>query len=86
MMQCLQESPDQTALELLIEFKARYPERYSLRQLSTLKRRVKMWRRQAIQRLIGELTSNILREANVTTLREGNTTQHARHQLRPHFL
>ena len=29
MAQCLEENPDQTALELLIEFQARYPGRYS---------------------------------------------------------
>ncbi len=63
MMQCLEQHPDQTALELLIEFQARYPGRYSLRQLHTLQKRVRMWRRQAVQRLIGEVTSNILGEA-----------------------
>lgn len=31
MVQCLEEQPDQTALELLIEFQARYPGRYSMR-------------------------------------------------------
>jgi integrase-like protein len=30
MVQCLEQRPDQTALELLIEFQARYPGRYSL--------------------------------------------------------
>ena len=63
MMQCLEQHPDQTALELLVEFQARYPGRYSLRQLHTLQKRVRMWRRQAVQRLIGEVTSNILGEA-----------------------
>jgi len=63
MMQCLEQHPDQTALEPLIEFQARYPGRYSLRQLHTLQKRVRMWRRQAVQRLIGEVTSNILGEA-----------------------
>jgi len=63
MVQCLEQRPDQTALELLIEFQARYPGRYSLRQLCTLQKRVRMWRQQAVQRLIGEVTSNILREA-----------------------
>ena len=61
--QCLEQCPDQTALELLIEFQARYPGRYSLRQLYTLQKRVRMWRQQAVQRLIGEVTSNILGEA-----------------------
>jgi hypothetical protein len=36
MVQCLEEWPDQTALELLVEFQARYPARYSLRRLYTL--------------------------------------------------
>jgi len=37
----LEQRLDQTALELLIEFQVRYPGRYSLRQLSTLQKRVK---------------------------------------------
>lgn len=57
MAQCLEERPDQTALELLVEFQARYPGRYTLRQISTLQRRVRAWRQQAIQRLIGEVSS-----------------------------
>lgn len=63
MTRCLEERPDQTALELLVEFQARYPRQYSLHQLRTLQKRVSMWRRQAIQRLISEVTSNILGEA-----------------------
>jgi hypothetical protein len=63
MVQCLEQRPDQTALELLVEFQARYPGRYSVRQLNTLQKRVRMWRQQAVQRLIGEVTSNILGEA-----------------------
>jgi len=39
------ERPDQTALELLVEFQARYPGKYSLRQLYTLQERVRTWRR-----------------------------------------
>jgi hypothetical protein len=31
MVQCLEAQPDQTALELLVEFQARYPGRYTLR-------------------------------------------------------
>ncbi len=50
MRQCLEAKPDQTAVELLIEFRARYPEHYSLRQLCTLERRVRVWRREAVQR------------------------------------
>jgi hypothetical protein len=55
MLQCLEAQPDQTALELLIEFQARYPERYSVRNLSALQQRVKVWRREAVQRLICEM-------------------------------
>jgi hypothetical protein len=57
---CLEERPDQTALELLVEFQARYPERYSLRQLYTLQKRVGAWRQQAVQRLLGEASSQTL--------------------------
>lgn len=45
----------QIALELLIEFQARYPGCYSLRSLDTLQRRVRTWRRQEVERLICEL-------------------------------
>lgn len=55
MLQCLEAQPDQTALELLIEFRARYPERYSLGNLRALQRRVKVCRREAVQRLICEM-------------------------------
>ncbi|RWD81413.1 MAG: transposase [Mesorhizobium sp.] len=57
MARCLEERPDQTALELLVEFQVRYPGRYSLHQLHTLQRRVRAWRQQAVQRLIGEVGS-----------------------------
>ena len=63
MTRCLDERPDQTSLELLVEFQARYPGEYSLRQLHTLQKRVRIWRQQAVQRLIHEVTSNILGEA-----------------------
>jgi Integrase core domain len=53
MARCLEERPDQTALELLVEFQARYPGHYSSRQLHTLQKRVRVWRQQAVQRLIG---------------------------------
>ena len=55
MLQCLEAQPDQTALELLIEFRARYPERYTLGNLRALQRRVKVWRHEAVQRLICEM-------------------------------
>jgi hypothetical protein len=63
MRRCLDERPDQTALELLVEFQARYPGRYNLRQLHTLQKRVRAWRQEAVQRLVNDLTSNILGEA-----------------------
>lgn len=66
MVQCLEEHPDQTALELLIEFQARYPGRYTRRQLYTLQKRVAAWRREAIERLIanqGGLTSSAVYSA-----------------------
>ena len=46
-----------TALELLVEFQARDPGQYSLRQLHTLQKRVRAWRQQAVQRLIGVASS-----------------------------
>jgi hypothetical protein len=55
MVQWLEENPDQTAVELLIEFQARYPGFYSRSHLRTLRRRVQVWRREAIQRLICEM-------------------------------
>jgi hypothetical protein len=56
MVECLEEHPDQTALELLVEFQVRYPGRYSQRQLYTLQKRVRVWRQQAVQRLINEVS------------------------------
>jgi hypothetical protein len=79
MVRSLEANPDQTALELLVEFQARYPGRYTMRQLNTLQKRVRAWRQQAVERLIagqGGLTpyflpnscrtpaSNILDEAS----------------------
>lgn len=46
---------DGPAAPLLIEFSARYPERYSMRNLSALQRRVKIWRHETVQRLIYEV-------------------------------
>ena len=62
MLQCLEARPDQTAVELLTEFQARYPGFYSAGHLRTLRRRLQAWRREAIQRLICEmkdLTHNV---------------------------
>jgi len=55
MLQRLDADPDQTALELLIDFQARNPDRYNARHLRTLQRRLKIWRREAVQRLICEM-------------------------------
>ena len=52
MLQWLEEHPDQTAVELLTEFQARYPGLYRRNHLRTLRRRLQVWRREAIQRLI----------------------------------
>jgi len=65
MLECLEARPDQTALELLLEFRARYPERYTLRQLATMQRRLRVWRREAVKRLIcdsKELTQDVTAE------------------------
>ena len=52
MLQCLETDPDQTARELLATFESRYPSRYNTGHLRTVQRRLKIWRRQAVQRLI----------------------------------
>ena len=56
MVQCLEEHPDQTALELLVEFQVRYPGYYCQKQLYTLQKRVRAWRQQAVQRLLNEVS------------------------------
>jgi hypothetical protein len=58
MTQWLEEHPDQTAVELLTEFQARYPGLYRRSHLRTLRRRVQVWRREAIARLIFKLQDN----------------------------
>jgi hypothetical protein len=68
MVHCLEEYPDQTALELLVEFHARYPGRYSLRQLYTLQKRVRIWRQQAVQRLIAEVGSQTRNVSSAASL------------------
>jgi hypothetical protein len=55
MIQCLEAKPDQTAVELLTEFQARYPGFYTRSHLRTLRKRVQIWRKGAIQQLIGKL-------------------------------
>jgi hypothetical protein len=57
MLESLEVPPDQTAPELLIEFRARYPERYNLRKLNALQRR------DAVQRLMwnmNDMTQNVV--------------------------
>jgi hypothetical protein len=51
----LRPAPDLTAAELQTEFQARYPGFYKASHLRTLRRRVQVWRRQAIQRLISKM-------------------------------
>lgn len=55
MLQCLETDPDQTARELLTTFQTRYPNRYHVGHLRTLQRRLKIWRRDVVQRLICEM-------------------------------
>ena len=55
MLQCLESDPDQTSRELLAAFQIRYPDRYHTAHLRTLQRRLKIWRRDAVQRLICEM-------------------------------
>jgi hypothetical protein len=45
MLKCLEDRPDQTAKELLVEFQMRYPGFYNASNLRTLRRRVQEWRR-----------------------------------------
>jgi hypothetical protein len=63
----LAENRDQTAVELLIEFQARYPGLYSRSHLRTLRRRVQVWRREAIQRLICKLQDHTQDVSSRTT-------------------
>lgn len=72
MVRYLEAQPDRTALELLVEFQARYPDRYHLRNLSALQRRVRVWRREAAERLICDTTSAALWRQ--TALRLGKRT------------
>jgi hypothetical protein len=55
MLQQLETDPDQTARELLAQFQARYPDRYRLGHLRTVQRRLRIWRQQAVQRLICDM-------------------------------
>jgi hypothetical protein len=55
MLQCLEADPDQTSRELLAAVQIRYPDRYHSAHLRTLQRRLKIWRHNAVQRLICEM-------------------------------
>jgi hypothetical protein len=63
MVQCLEGEPDQTALELLVEFQVRYPGRYHIRNLSALHRRVRAWRRGAVKRLVYDVADSVVKPA-----------------------
>jgi len=72
MTQWLEDHPDQTAVELLTEFQARYPGVYRRSHLRTLRKRVQVWRREAIQRLIFELQEH---SRDVSSTSESKTVQ-----------
>src|SRR5581483_8046676 len=55
MVQWLEEHPDSTGVELLTEFQVRCPGSCNRSHLRTLRRRLGVWRRQTIQRLICEM-------------------------------
>jgi hypothetical protein len=54
-LQHLEADPDQTSFELLAKLMANYPAIYGMRHLRTLQRRVKLWRQEAVQKLICEM-------------------------------
>jgi Integrase core domain len=51
----MDEDPDQTARELIDAVIARFPSKYTIAHLRTLQRRLKVWRRDSVQRLILEM-------------------------------
>jgi hypothetical protein len=67
MVRWLEENPDQTAVELFTEFQARYPGFYTRSHLRTLRRRVQVWRREAIQRLICNMQAHTQDVSSGTT-------------------
>jgi hypothetical protein len=52
LLRWLEADPDQTGLELFGSLQAKYPDSYTPGQLRTLQRRLKIWRHEAVQRLI----------------------------------
>jgi hypothetical protein len=86
MLRWLEEHPDQTAVELLTEFQARYPGIYNRSHLRTLRRRVQTWRRQTIQRLIFEmkgLTQDVSVSPSETIIRAKSITSSETRELLP---
>ncbi len=55
LLPCLAADPDQTGRELFNALTAKYPGYYTPGQLRTLQRRLKIWRREAVQHLICEM-------------------------------
>lgn len=74
MTACLETQPDQTARELLVEFQARYPGTYKSSQVDTLAKYVRKWRKQEIQRLIGDVGSD---SGGLTRRSVGNKSREA---------
>ena len=61
-LKMMDQDPDQTGRELINEMIVRFPTKYTSRHLRTLQRRLKIWRREAVQRLICEMqgfTTNV---------------------------
>ena len=78
MLQSLEADPDQTSQELLAAFMIRYPGRYDVGHLRTVQRRMKIWRHDAVQRLIiemGGLTEDV--SCNSEGYRESNEPREA---------
>ena len=82
MLQWLEEHPDQTAVELLTEFQARYPGIYNRSHLRTLRRRVQTWRRQTIQRLICEMRG-LTQDVSVSSLSAKSITSSETREFLP---
>ncbi len=55
LLRWLEADPDQTGLELFSTLRSKYPDCYVPGQLRTLQRRLKIWRCEAVQRLISEM-------------------------------
>jgi hypothetical protein len=67
MLQYLETRSDVTSVELLTEFQVRYPGIYSASDLRTLRRRLQVWRREAIQRLICKMQDHTQEVGSGTT-------------------